>query len=120
VKKILGLTFLIMVVSILYGKSYVSNLAMQFIDDEYDYMQKTNSTTPFEPMWIDTNGDNFNDPPVNSTTEEGEDTDFTVENATEEMPKSMPSTLITLKATPRKINHRLRLEEPGSVSGFEG
>jgi hypothetical protein len=101
VKKILGLTFLIMVVSILYGKSYVSNLAMQFIDDEYDYMQKANTTTPYEPTWIDTFGDNFNDPPVNSTTEDVEDSDYTVENATEAMPSSIPSTLITLKATPR-------------------
>jgi hypothetical protein len=33
---------------------------MRFIDDEYDYMEKTNSTTPFEPMWVDNNNWDFN------------------------------------------------------------
>jgi hypothetical protein len=50
-----------MLVSILYGKSYASNFAMSFIDDEYDYMEKTNSTTPFEPMWVDNNNWDFNE-----------------------------------------------------------
>jgi len=50
-----------MLVSILYGKSYASNFAMRFIDDEYDYMEKTNSTTPFEPMWVDNNNWDINE-----------------------------------------------------------
>jgi hypothetical protein len=33
---------------------------MRFIDDEYDYMEKTNTTTPFEPMWVDNNNWDFN------------------------------------------------------------
>jgi hypothetical protein len=61
VVKILGFTFLIVLVSILYGKSYASQFAIRFIDDEYDYMEKTNSTTPFEPMWVDNNNWDFNE-----------------------------------------------------------
>lgn len=62
VKKILGFTFLLVLVSILYGKSYVSQFVMRFIDDEYDYMERTNTTKPFEPMWIDNREWNFNEP----------------------------------------------------------
>ncbi len=40
----------------------MSQFAMKFIDDEYDYMQKTNTTTPFEPMWNDNNAWDNNEP----------------------------------------------------------
>lgn len=49
VVKILGLTFLTMVISILYGKSYASRVTMKFIDDEYDIMESRNSYPSYEP-----------------------------------------------------------------------
>lgn len=51
VVKILSLTFLIMTVSVLYGKSYASRVAMKFIDDEYDIMESRNSVPPFDPFF---------------------------------------------------------------------
>ena len=38
-----------MTVSILYGKSYASRVAMKFIDDEYDIIETKGSGTIYEP-----------------------------------------------------------------------
>lgn len=94
VVRILGFTFLIMLVSVLYGKSYASQLAMRFIDDEYDYMAQTNSTTPFEPMWVDSDGWKFNESslPDEPSTDEAGESGFQNENFTSAVP--IPSALI--------------------------
>lgn len=55
---------------------------MKFIDDEYDYMQKTNTTTPFEPMWIDNNGQNYNEPSFPGEDSIDEDVDPETSNQT--------------------------------------
>lgn len=36
VVKILGVTFILIVLQVLYGKSYMTEIAFKFIDDEYD------------------------------------------------------------------------------------
>lgn len=61
---------------------------MRFIDDEYDYMEKNNSTTPFEPMWVDNNNWDFNEGSVPDETPSNEDSGVSIENSTSEMPPS--------------------------------
>ena len=39
--KIMAVTFFLTIVQIFYGKSYISNVANRFIDDEYDRHEKT-------------------------------------------------------------------------------
>ena len=41
VKKIMAITFFLTIIQILYGKSYVSDVANRFIDDEYDRYEKS-------------------------------------------------------------------------------
>ena len=44
--KIMVFTFFLTVVQILYGRSYVSNVAHRFIDDEYDRDEKVKIIQP--------------------------------------------------------------------------
>ena len=89
-----------MIVSILYGKSYVSNFAMRFIDDEYDYMEKTNSTTPFEPMWVDNSDEwDFNSQPQPAEDpSQNEDGEFGFSNVNITSARNIPSVLVSQMA----------------------
>ncbi len=75
---------------------------MKFIDDEYDYMQKTNTTTPFEPMWIDNNGWDYNEPSEDVDPETSNQTitiDVPSENSTQmisSLAVEVPNSLVSL------------------------
>ena len=70
---------------------------MKFIDDEYDYMQKTNTTTPFEPIWIDNNGWGFNEPlfPGEDSIDEDVDPETSNQTITFDVPSENSTQMIS-------------------------